>query len=65
MERVWQGDAPVKPIPDPNAARARCREEIAALPAELRDVSTGGPARKLVASDALVAEITRLVAEAR
>ncbi len=66
LEPVWRGDGPVKPLADPNQARARCKEEIAALPAELRDLTAGEapPPRKLVASDALVAEITRLVAEA-
>ena len=49
------------------AARSHAREEIAALPEELRRIEKGasGVQRKLVASDGLVREIERLVAEAR
>jgi nicotinate phosphoribosyltransferase len=64
---VWRGDAPVAETDaraDLEAARARARAEIAALPDELRGLDTGGAKRKLVASDALVAEIERLVGEA-
>ncbi len=64
---VWRGDGPVARLPEPNEGRERAKTEIAALPPELRTV---GPAavtarRRLVASDALVREIERLVAEAR
>jgi nicotinate phosphoribosyltransferase len=68
---AWRGDGPVEPLSARRhleAARARVKEEIGALPAEFRSVAEGGgPAleRKLVASDALVREIERLVGEAR
>ena len=67
---VWRGEAPVKQTDaraDLDAARALAREEIAALPDELRRIEKGaaGVGRKLVASDGLVREIERLVAEAR
>jgi nicotinate phosphoribosyltransferase len=64
---VWRGDAPVTES-DPRAAlaaaRTRAREEIALLPEELRRVDSGAASRKLVASDALVAQIEKLVADA-
>ena len=47
------------------AARGRAKEEIAALPAVLRSTLVGQALRKLVASDGLVREIERLVAEAK
>lgn len=66
LEPVWRGtkrenarDARA----DLAAARARAAEEIAMLPEELRRLDQA-PARKLVASDALVREIERLVGEA-
>lgn len=64
---VWRGAAPVAGLPSPNEGRARAQEEIAALPVELRNVDPAATpvARKLVASDPLVREIERLVAEAR
>lgn len=65
---VWRGDAPLRetdPRADLAAARGRAREEIAALPEELRRIDRGTAPRKLVASDRLVGEIERLVAEAR
>ena len=67
---VWRGEAPVNETDaraDLAAARSHAREEIAALPAELRRIDKGpaDPARKLVASDGLVRAIDRLVAEAR
>jgi nicotinate phosphoribosyltransferase len=65
---VWRGDAPVSETDvraDLEAARTRAREEIGALPAELRRIERGAALRKLVASDALVREIERLVGEAR
>lgn len=68
LSPVWRGDAPVRETSaqsDLAGARERCRAELAALPAELRSLETRGDARKLVASDALVREIERLVAEAR
>jgi nicotinate phosphoribosyltransferase len=63
---VWRGDAPVR---ETNArahlaeAREQAKQDVAALPAELRTLESAE--RKLVASDALVREIERLVAEAR
>jgi nicotinate phosphoribosyltransferase len=71
---VWRGDAPVRETSaraDLADARERCRADLAALPAELRALEapdakeTRGVTRKLVASDALVREIERLVGEAR
>lgn len=74
---VWRGDAPVRetsPRADLADARERCRADLATLPAELRALeapeapgakATNGVTRKLVASDALVREIERLVGEAR
>jgi nicotinate phosphoribosyltransferase len=65
---VWRGDAPVRETSaaaDLAEARARARAEIDALPAGLRSLEPGGAGRKLVASDALVSEIERLVGEAR
>lgn len=64
---VWRGEAPVREtsaVDDLTDARERAKEEIAALPPELRALEPKGT-RKLVASDALAAEIERLVAEAR
>ncbi len=65
---VWRGAAPVEetdPRADLEAARSLARNQIAALPEELRRIDSA-PAvqRKLVASDALVREIERLVGEA-
>jgi len=65
---VWRGAAPVEPRDARTAllaARTRAREEIAAMPPELRRIDDDAGKRKLVASDALVAEIERLVSEAR
>lgn len=65
---VWREEAPVNetgPRAELEAARSRAREEIAALPQELRRIERGLAGRKLVASDGLVREIERLVAEAR
>ena len=64
---VWRGDAPVRETTareDLAEARERAKNDIAALPPELRTLDKGVP-RKLVASDALVREIERLVAGAR
>jgi nicotinate phosphoribosyltransferase len=64
---VWRGEAPVREtsaIDDLTDARERAKEEIAALPDDLRRIDGSGT-RKLVASDALVAEIERLVAEVK
>jgi nicotinate phosphoribosyltransferase len=64
----WRGDAPARESSvraDLSLAREHCRAEIAALPSELRALDLEGEHRKLVASDALVAEIERLVGKAR
>jgi len=67
---VWRKNDPVKKLDARaalGAARARANEEIATLPAELKDIAKteGSPVlRKLVASDALVREIERLANEA-
>jgi nicotinate phosphoribosyltransferase len=70
LQPVWRGEALVHDRDaraDLSAARNHAREEIAMLPEELRSIEKGtsGPGRKLVASDGLVREIERLVAEAR
>lgn len=68
LEPVWRGSRRTTPADaraDLAAARARAAEEIAALPEELRRLDAEAGKRKLVASDALVHEIERLVAEAR
>lgn len=69
LQPVWRGSAPVAEL-DPRAALAAARERaksaIAELPLELRaiDDTKVSPGRRLVASDALVREIERLVGEA-
>lgn len=70
LQPFWRGDAAVVETDARKAlgaARARAKEEIAALPEELRSIDTGPSQarRKLVASDGLVRAIERLVAEAR
>ena len=69
LQPVWRDAAPVRETQaraDLEAARAHAREEVSALPEELRRIDRGSPAtRKLVASDALADQIERLVAEAR
>jgi nicotinate phosphoribosyltransferase len=65
---VWRGDAPVRETTaraDLAEARERAKAEISALPSDLRALDARDVVRKLVASDALVTEIERLVAEAR
>jgi nicotinate phosphoribosyltransferase len=70
LSPVWRGEAPVRETSaraDLAEARERCRADLAALPAELRvlEPTPAAGTRKLVASDALVREIERLVREAR
>ena len=68
LQSFWRGDRPVVETDARKAlgaARGRAKEEIAALPAELRSTIVGQALRKLVASDGLVREIERLVAEAK
>ncbi len=66
---VWRGERPIEERDarvDLADARTRARDEIAALPEDLRRIDKGEHAqRKLVASDGLVRAIERLVAEAR
>jgi nicotinate phosphoribosyltransferase len=69
LSPVWRGDSPTAPLDAKAAlghARSRAKEEIGSLPSELKDVAvTEKPVlRKLVASDALVAEIQRLAGAA-
>ena len=69
LDQVWRGTERIGATDaraDLALARSRAAEEIGALPEELR-VLDGAKAgkRKLVASDGLVSEIERLVAEAR
>ena len=64
----WRGGAAVStegPRADLAAARQRAKAEIAALPEELRSIDPEPARRLLVASDALVREIERLVGEAQ
>lgn len=68
LEPVWRGGAATharEARAHLDEARERRRTDIEALPAELRALDPRGALRKLVASDALVREIERLVAEAR
>lgn len=63
---VWRGTAPVDPKPEAaalEAARVHAASEMLALPEDLKALDRASP-RKLVASDALVRQIERLVAEA-
>ena len=65
---VWRGSAPVRETTATAhlaEARAHAKAEIAALPPALRVLDASPPPRKLIASDGLVREIERLVAEAR
>jgi nicotinate phosphoribosyltransferase len=66
---IWRGDRPVTETDartDLAAARAHAQTEIGALPAELRKIERGvNTGKKLVASDALVREIERLIGEAQ
>lgn len=69
LDAVWRGSkrtAGTDARADLAIARSRANEEIGSLPEELRtlDPKAAGK-RKLVASDALAAEIDRLVGEAR
>lgn len=67
LRPFWRRDALVEPTDvraDLRQARDHAREQIQALPPELRAIAPGPAGRKLVASDALVREIERLVAEA-
>jgi nicotinate phosphoribosyltransferase len=64
---VWRGDARVDASDvreDLAAARSHAKAEIASLPPSLRSIDRGAASRKLVASDALVAQIEELVAVA-
>ncbi len=67
LSPVWRGEAPVLEQPATAhlaAAREHARQELAALPAAQRSLEASCH-RTLVASDALVREIERLVGEAR
>jgi nicotinate phosphoribosyltransferase len=67
LRPVWRGEAPAREtgaIADLLEARTHAKAEIEALPEELRRLD-GAAKRKLVASDALVGAIERLVGEAR
>jgi len=66
LSPVWRGEAPVleqSAVAHLAAAREHARQELEALPAAQRALEASGR-RTLVASDALVREIERLVAEA-
>ena len=68
LQPFWRGDRPVVETDARKAlaaARGRAKEEIAGLSEELRSIAPGPSLRKLVASDGLVREIERLVAEAK
>jgi hypothetical protein len=68
LSPVWRGDAPVRETTakaDLAAARERAKAELTALPKDLHALDASRATRKLVASDALVREIERLVAQAR
>ena len=69
LDQVWRGEkrtGATDARADLALARSRAAEEVASLPEELRILDTAKAGkRKLVASDGLVSEIERLVAEAR
>lgn len=67
LQPFWRGNEAVAKTgakADLAAARNRAREEMSGLEPEMRAVAKGEAKRKLVASDALVREIDRLVAAA-
>jgi nicotinate phosphoribosyltransferase len=65
---VWRGNAALGQNDvraDLASARSRAKEEMDALSPEFRAIAKGEAKRKLVASDALVREIERIVSEAK
>ncbi len=60
---VWRGSAPIAPLPSLDATRAHVRSQVEALDPRMRALE-GAPARTLVASDGLVAQIEALTREA-
>jgi hypothetical protein len=65
---VWRGNAALGQNDvraDLASARGRAKEEMDALSPEFRAIAKGEAKRKLVASDALVREIERIVSEAK
>ena len=65
---VWRGNAALGQSDvraDLASARGRAKEEMDALSPEFRAIAKGEAKRKLVASDALVREIERIVSEAK
>jgi nicotinate phosphoribosyltransferase len=61
---AWRGGAPARELPSLDETRFYVKEQLAALPAEARAFDDVRYARKLVASDGLVALIERLTREA-
>jgi nicotinate phosphoribosyltransferase len=60
LEPVWRGTRPVRELADIATTRAYVRAQIEALPAPIRALEPAPSGWKLVASDALVAEIERV-----
>ncbi|MFO0734942.1 MAG: hypothetical protein U0270_03650 [Labilithrix sp.] len=68
LSPVWRGSSALASTDvraDLAAARGRAKEEMAALSPEFRAIAKGEAKRKLVASDALVHQIERIVAETK
>ena len=63
LEHVWSGTRPIRELADLRTSRAYVRSQIEALPAGVRALEPAPSAWKLVASDALVAEIERVQTE--
>ena len=64
LQPVWRGNAPVAPLPSLEVSRAHVRQQIEALPSDLRALEPATHPRRLVASDALARQIERLAKEA-
>jgi nicotinate phosphoribosyltransferase len=64
LEPVWRGREMVKALRPLKEARAYVKEQVAALAPELRALEPATKPRAIVASDALVALIEKLAAEA-
>jgi nicotinate phosphoribosyltransferase len=65
LEPAWRGRAPAVELPKIDETRAHVRAQIDSLPDEQKTLAPDPPPRPLVASDALVALVTRLAEEAQ
>jgi nicotinate phosphoribosyltransferase len=64
LEPVWRGRAPSRTSATLDATRAHVREQLAALPDDLRAPEISPRPRPVIASPGLIAEVERLVREA-